>query len=169
VSLVLLALLSGAPAFLPASSKIADKNVGAPPQRSQKLTAAAEKLLEFEKKLSTDAGEPLDDLLYGDVLNLLDVAVEADADNLHARALRAPILLLLAFDGEAYDICYLLDAEEDANLVISRAAKSNAVDVLSARRVLRKIQHIPPSAIPDPPSVCDEEDDRQRGTRTKSF
>ena len=137
--------------------------------RSLKLTAAAEKLLEFEKKLETEAGESLDDVLYTDVLNLLDIAVEADPDNLHARGLRAPLLLHLAYDGEAYDICYLLDAQEDANLVISRAAKAKPADVTRSRAVLRNIERIPPSAIPDPPSVCDEEDDEgHRGSRTKS-
>jgi alkyl sulfatase BDS1-like metallo-beta-lactamase superfamily hydrolase len=161
VIVLLLALLTATPP-VPQSGT-------APQTRSQKLTAAAEKLLEFEKKIAAESDEGLDDVLYGDVLNLLDVAVDADPDNIHARALRAPLLLHLAYDGEAYDVCYLVDAKADATLVVARGAKAKPVDVTRSRAVLRNIEKIPASAIPDPPSVCDEEDDRQRGTRTKSL
>ena len=135
--------------------------------RSVRLTTAAEQLLDFEKKMATSAPERIDDLLFGDVLALLDLAVNANPSNLHARALRSQVLLVRSFDGESrYDICYILDAHADAEFIVTHASHAPAADVKIARDVLHGIELIPPSAIPDPPSVCDE-DDEEHGTRTK--
>ena len=135
--------------------------------RSLKLTAAAEQLFDYEKKMAAGAPERIDDLLFGDVLALLDVAISTNGANLHARAIRSQVLLLRSYDGESsYDVCYIIDAKADANYVVSRAARAAAPDVKIAKDVLRGIDLIPPDAIPDPPSVCDDED--ERGSKTKS-
>ena len=134
--------------------------------RSLRLTAAAEQLFETEKKMVTTSAEPIEDLLFADVLSLLDVAIETNPANLHARALRSQILLLHSYDGQgAYDVCDLLDARSDADFVLRRAARAAAGDVATARTVLRGIERIPPDAVPDPPSDCD--DDSENGTRTR--
>lgn len=134
--------------------------------RSIRLTAAAEQLLDYEKKIATSSPERIDDLLFADVLSLLDLALNANGANLHARALRSQVLLVRSYDGEAeYDICYILDARADAEFIVSRAARASAADLKIAHDVLHGIELIPPDAIPDPPSVC--EDDKQ-GSRTKS-
>jgi hypothetical protein len=137
--------------------------------RSKHLTTAAEQLLEFEKKMVANSAERIDDILFSDVLSLLDVAVSENAGNLHARALRAQTLLHQSDNGGgAYDICYILDAKGDAEFIVTRAQKASPADLVIARRVLSGIEKIPPDAIPDPPSVCDDEDEEHRGTRTKS-
>jgi hypothetical protein len=139
-----------------------------PPEvaRSVRLTAAAEQLLEVEKKMVTSAQDRVGDLLFADVLSLLDAAVTSNPANLHARAIRAQVLLLRSYDGEAeYDVCYVVDARTDAEFVVSRAARAAPADVKIAREVLRGIDLIPADAIPDPPSVCEEDD--ERGTPTK--
>lgn len=137
-------------------------------QRSARLTAAAEQLLDCEKKIVASSTEHVEDVLFVDVLALLDLAVEANPANLHARAVRSELLLHQSYDGEAYDVCYLLDARDDANLVVSRASNASAADITKARSVLKRIDAIPPDAIPDPPSICDDDDEGQRGTRTKN-
>jgi hypothetical protein len=138
-------------------------------ERSKRLTTAAEQLLEFEKKMVQSSPDPIDGVIFGDVLGLLDTAVAANPGNLHAHALRAQLLLHNSYDGAGqYDICDLLDAKGDADYVISRAAHAAAADVTTARAVLRGIEKIPPEAIPDPPSACDDEDDGRSGTPTKS-
>ena len=138
-------------------------------ERSKRLTAAAEQLLEFEKKMVQSSPDPIDEVIFGDVLGLLDSAVAANPANLHAHALRAQLLLHDSYDGEGeYDVCDLLDAKADADYVISRAAHAAPADVTTARAVLRGIEKIPPEAIPDSPSTCDDEDDGRSGTRTKS-
>ena len=135
--------------------------------RSVRLTTAAEQLLDFEKKMATSSPERIDDVLFADVLSLLDLAVNANPANLHARALRSQVLLVRSYDGEsAYDICYILDARADAEFIVSRASHAAPADVKAARDVLRGIELIPPEAIPDPPSVCEEDD--QQGSRTKA-
>ena len=137
-------------------------------ERSRRLTAAAEQLLDFEKKLIEKSPDAIDDLVFSDVLSLLDTAISTNPTNVHARALRAQILLLQSYDGDGeYDVCYLLDAKADADYVVSRPHAA-AADVASARAVLRGIANIPPDAIPDPPTVCNEDDEGQHGTRTKS-
>lgn len=135
--------------------------------RSMRLTTAAEQLFEYEKKMVASASERIDDLLFSDVLSMLDVAIDTNASNLHARAMRAQVLLLHSYDGVGeYDVCYILEAKADADFIVSRAARASASDVKIARDVLRGIDLIPPDAIPDPPSVCDDEKDR--GERTKN-
>jgi hypothetical protein len=136
--------------------------------RSMKLTTAAEQLFEYEKKMASAAPERIDDLLFGDVLSLLDVAISTNPANLHGRALRSEVLMLRSFDVDeaTYDVCYIIDAKADATYVVSRAARASAPDLKTAKDVLRGIDLIPPDAIPDPPSVCDDEEDR--GSRTKN-
>jgi hypothetical protein len=134
--------------------------------RSLRLTTAAEQLLEAEKKLVTSSEDRVSDLLFADVLSLLDEAVATNPGNLHARAIRSQVLLLRSYDGVGeYDVCYVIDAKADANFVVSRAPRAAPPDLKMARDVLRGIDLIPPDAIPDPPSVCDEDDDH--GTPTK--
>ena len=135
--------------------------------RSVRLTSAAEQLLDAEKKMASASPEPISDLLFADVLSLLDVAVDSNPSNLHAHALRAQTLLLRSRDeNDEYDVCYLIEARADATFVVSRASKATAPDVKMARDVLHGLDVIPPDAIPDPPSVCD--DDEQQGSRTKT-
>ena len=138
---------------------------GGASQKSVRLTAAAEQLLECEKKIVSGSADALDGVLYNDVVALLDLAVETNPGNLHARALRAELLLHQAYDGRGqYDVCYLLDARDDANFVVSREARAPAADVAMARAVLHGIERIPPDAIPDPPSSCNDEE-RQPGSK----
>ncbi len=137
--------------------------------KSTRLTAAAEQLLEYEKKMAAASTDSINDLLFTDVLSLLDLAVSSNPANLHARALRSQILLHHSDNGAGeYDVCYLLGAKADADFVVTRTQKAAPADVTMARNVLRGIESIPPDAIPDPPSSCDDEDEGQRGTRTKS-
>jgi hypothetical protein len=162
-------MLCVAPAILPAR---AGTIAGATQTQSERLAAAAESLFHAEQKAASiwrESGpEEVDAVLYEDVLTLLDAAIGADADNLHARALSAQILLIKAYEGEGiYDICTLLDARDDAEYVTARAKSASEADLSTARRVLRQIRRIPPSAIPDPPSSCGE-DDHDRAPRKTS-
>jgi len=136
-------------------------------ETSRQLTASAEELLKIEKRVAAE--NDLDEgVLYEDVLSLLDAAIDADPENLHAHALEAGVLLLKSDNGDGtYDICYLLDARDEANRVLARGAKASAADNGAARAVLQAIGRIPPSAIPDPPSSCDEHQG-QHGTKTRS-
>lgn len=138
--------------------------------RSLRITAQAEKLLEFEKKMAVDAEDPIDDLLFGDVLGLLDVAVSENPGNLHARALRSQVLLHHAYnaDDDNYDVCDLMDARKDAEFVISKGTRAAAADLTIARTVIKNIGKIPPGAIPDPPSACNDDDEGHSGTPTKN-
>jgi len=133
---------------------------------SHKLTSAAEELLRLEKKIA-GSHEGLDAVLYDDVLALLDEAIIADPQNLHAHARAGEVLLLKASQGDGtFDICTLLDARDEAELVLKRG--SEAGDLAIARGVLRAIERIPPDAIPDPPSSCDDNEERRHGTKTRS-
>ena len=58
---------------------------------SHKLTSAAEELLRLEKKIA-GSHEGLDAVLYDDVLALLDEAIIADPQNLHAHARAGEVL-----------------------------------------------------------------------------
>ena len=133
---------------------------------SQRLTAEAEELLKIEKKIAASHG--LDSVMYEDVLTLLDDAIEADSHNLHAHARAGEVLLLKSNLGDGtFDICSLLDARDEADYALSHGAE--AADQAVARGVLKAIDAIPPSAIPDPPSSCDEGGERrQHGTKTRS-
>lgn len=127
---------------------------------SRRLTKAAEDLLAAERKAAAvwrEAGQP-DNQLYEDVLAMLDTALDFDPKNLHARAVAADLLLAKAYDGEVYDVCFLLDARADAGFVVTHASRAAAADLATAQRVLRSIEAIPKDEIPDPPSSCDEED-----------
>ena len=137
-------------------------------ERSKRLTAAAEQLLAYEKKMAADSPDGIEDVLFGDVLALLDSAVTTGPGNVHARALRSEVLLETSYDGEQYDVCYLLDAKGDAEYVISHASRGTPDDITIAKAVLKGIDKIPPDAIPDPPSVCNDDEEGHRGTRTKS-
>ncbi len=131
---------------------------------SRQLTAAADDLFAAEQKASATwrkarSNDGVDAVLYEDVLALLDAAISADPANLHARTLSAHVLLLKAYEGDGvYDVCRLLDARDDAEYVVNRSSTAAAPDLASARDILRQIRRIPPSAIPDPPSICGEDD-----------
>ncbi len=135
---------------------------------SRRLTSEAEELLRLEKKVAaTEKG--LDAVLYEDVLALLDAALHANPQNLHARVVSSDVLLLKAYDGDGtYDVCTLLDARDEAEFVTSHASRASESDLAAARAVLRSIDSIPPDAVPDPPSSCDEEDERQPGSRASA-
>ena len=132
--------------------------------RSQTLTASAEELLNVEKKIAAsdeDAGL----LLYGDVLALLDEALTEDSTNIHARALSGEVLLLQSEnDDGTYDVCSLIEAREDADYVLKH--NGGAGDSAIARNVLKAIQAIPASSIPDDPSTCEGEE--RHGSKARS-
>ena len=135
---------------------------------SRRLTSEAEELLRLEKKVAA-AENGLDAVLYEDVLALLDAALRANPQNLHARVVSSDVLLLKANDGDGtYDVCTLLDARDEAEFVTSRASRASESDLAAARAVLRSIDSIPPDAVPDPPSSCDEEDERHPGSRASA-
>ena len=132
---------------------------------SQRLTAAAENLLNVEKKIAAST-EGTDALLFSDVLALLDEALIKDPANVHAHALSGEVLLLQSEnDDGTYDVCSLVEAREDADYVI--AHNGSADDVKLARRVIKAIQAIPEDAVPDDPSTCTGEE-RRHGTKTRS-
>ena len=128
------------------------------------LVAAAEKLFQAEQKAANAWREaapddPVDATLYEDVLALLDAALREDPDNMHAYAFASQVLLVKADNGDGtFDICTLLDARDDAEYVTTRSDGAAESDVASARAVLKQIKRIPPSAIPDPPSSCGDDD-----------
>ena len=133
--------------------------------RSTQLTSAAEELLKIEKRLA--GGTDLEPDLYEDVLTLLDEAIDDDPTNLNAHALESGVLLLKSDNGDGtYDVCYLLDARDEANRVVAERIHASAADLTTARRVLKDIARIPPSAVPDPPSSCNG-DDQRKGTRAR--
>lgn len=133
---------------------------------SRQLTASAEALLQVEKQM--DVGSDLQAKLYEDVLTLLNSAIDADPGNAHAHALSAGVLLLKSSNGDGtYDVCYLLDAKDEANEVLTHAARGTASDLAAAKAVLTKIARIPASAIPDSASNCDDRDEQQHGIRTR--
>jgi hypothetical protein len=132
---------------------------------SQRLTAAAEDLLNLEKKIATST-EGADALLFGDVLALLDEALVKDPTNLHAYALSGEVLLLQSENEDGtYDVCSILEARQDADYVLKH--NGNAADSQLARQVIKAIQAIPAEAIPEDPSVCKGEE-RRHGTKTHS-
>jgi len=134
---------------------------------SQRLTGEAEELLKIEKRIAAVHG--IDALMYEDVLTLLDDAIEADSHNLHAHARAGEVLLLKSNQGDGtFDICSVLDARDEAEYVLSHGAEP--IDQSIARGVLKAIDAIPPSAIPEPPSSCEGggEERRQHGTKTRS-
>jgi len=134
--------------------------------RSQELTAAAEELLRVEKKIAA-SNDRVGSFLYGDVLSLLDEAIDHDSSNLHARALAGEVLLLRSDQGDGtYDICYLLDSRDEAEYVLKHGG--GAADAVIAHNVIRAIQLIPPDAIPDPPSSCERDEEQRHGTQTRS-
>ena len=131
---------------------------------SQQLTAAAEDLLKAEKKIAAST-EGVGALLFNDVLALLDEALEKDSTNLHARALSGEVLLLQSEnDDGTYDACSLVEARQDAEYVLKHGG--NASDAQLAHQVIKAIQVIPPEAIPEDPSTCNEE--QRHGSKTRS-
>ncbi len=133
---------------------------------SHRLTVAAESLLAIEKKIAA-SDDDLDSVLYEDVLSLLDKAIEADPQNLHAHARAAEVLLLKSNQGDGtFEVCTLLDARDEANLVLAQGGEP--ADLAIARGVLRTIERIPPEAIPDLPSSCNDEE-RQPGSSKASL
>lgn len=133
---------------------------------SVRLTAAAEELLRVEKKIAASR-DGLDSILYQDVLSLLDEAIEVDPNNLHAHARAGEVLLLRSNQGDGtFDVCTLLDARDEADFVLRHGG--DPADQAIARGVLRGIDRIPPDAIPDPPSSCDDGQEQRHGTKTRS-
>lgn len=150
---------------MPASAATQNQN------QSQKLTAAADALFAAEQKAAAvwreSGSDEVDAVFYEDVLSLLDAAIGANPDNLHAHALSAKILLLKAYEGEGlYDVCTLLDARDDAEYVTTHASSASDADLSTARGILKQIRSIPSSAIPDPPSACGDEDDNDSSSKT---
>ncbi|MGZ7039186.1 MAG: hypothetical protein ACXVJO_13520, partial [Thermoanaerobaculia bacterium] len=145
-----------------------------PATLSEQLTSAADDLFVAEQKAAAvwrkvRAEDGVEAVLYEDVLALLDAAIGADPANFHAHALSARILLLKAYQGDGvYDVCGLLDARDDAEYVADRAGSAPAADLASARDILKQIRRIPPSAIPDPPSSCGEEDHDSTGKTSET-
>jgi hypothetical protein len=133
---------------------------------SQQLTAAAEDLLKIEKKIAAST-EGSGALLYQDVLSLLDEAIDHDKTNLHAHARAAEVLLLMSDDGDGtFDVCTLLDARNEAEYVLKHGGEASDADL--AHKVIRAIQEIPPDAIPDPPSACEQDEEHRHGSKTRS-
>lgn len=133
---------------------------------SQQLTAAADELLKVEKKIAAST-EGASALLYGDVLALLDEAIDEDNTNLRAHAKAAEVLLLMSDEGDGtFDVCSLLDARDEAQYALKHGAEG--ADAELAQKVLRAIRAIPPEAIPDPPSSCDQDEDQRHGSKTRS-
>ncbi len=132
---------------------------------SRQLTAQAEALLQIEKKVITAKPELQSDL-YEDVLTLLDSALDSDEGNAHAHALEASVLLLKSDNGDGtYDVCYLLDARDEAKAVLANSSRGSSADVAAAKAVLSDIAAIPPAAIPDSASSCDDNERESHGTR----
>jgi hypothetical protein len=73
---------------------------------------------------------------------------------------------LKSYDGDSYDICTLLDARAEAEFVTGHASRAKGDDLAGARAVLHEIALIPPDEIPDPPSSCNEENERHFGSRS---
>jgi len=133
---------------------------------SQQLTAAADELLKVEKKIAAST-EGASALLYGDVLALLDEAIQEDNTNLRAHAKASEVLLLMSDEGDGtFDVCTILDARDEAQYVIKHGGEGSDAEL--AQKVLRAIKAIPPEAIPDPPSSCDQDEDQRHGTKTRS-
>jgi imidazolonepropionase-like amidohydrolase len=132
---------------------------------SRTLTAAAEDLLKVEKKIaaSTEAGS----FLYQDVLSLLDETLDQDKTNLHAHARTAEVLVLMSDEGDGtFDVCTLLEAREEAEYVLKHGGEGADADL--AHKVIRAIQEIPPEAIPDPPSACEQDEEHRHGSKPRS-
>ncbi len=133
---------------------------------SQQLTAAAEDLLKVEKKIAAST-EGAGALLYQDVLSLLDEAIVVDKTNLHAHAQAAEVLMLMSDEGNGtFDVCSLLDARDEAEYVLKHGGEGGDSEL--AHRVIRTIKAIPPEAIPDPPSSCDQDEEQRHGSKTRS-
>jgi len=148
---------------------------------SRRVTAIAEELFNSEKKAAerwrsdarasepgTDAGDAVDNVLYEDVISLLDDALNADPRNTHAHLMAAEVLRAKAREGEgAYDICYLVDARDQANAVIEGAARATAADFKRAKELVADIAHIPAGEIDGKESDChDQDDDASAGSAT---
>ena len=133
---------------------------------SQQLTAAAEELLKVEKKIAAST-EGASVLLYGDVLALLDEAIDEDKNNVRAHAKASEVLLLMSEEGDGtFDVCSLLDARDEAQWVLKHGGEGADADL--AQKVLRTIKAIPPEAIPDSASSCDSDEDQRHGSKTRS-
>ncbi|HYM61747.1 MAG TPA: hypothetical protein VEZ11_12750 [Thermoanaerobaculia bacterium] len=145
---------------------------------SRRATALAAELYEQEKKIaaklrkaaeqhSPDAagGEAVESMLYDDVLNLLDAALLADKDNFHAHALAAEVLFRKSNQGEGvYEICSLLDAEEQIDYVLANAETAEKLDLESVKRIKKAIDAIPEDRIAGDEGDCEEKDGKEKGT-----
>ena len=133
---------------------------------SHRLTSAAEELLKIEKKIA-GSNEGLDAILYEDVLSLLDQAIDVDPQNLRAHARAGEVLLLKSNNGDGtFDVCLLLDARDEADFVLKRGGSGE--DAAIARGTVRGIERVPAEAIPDPPSSCEDGQQRRHGSKTST-
>ena len=133
---------------------------------SRTLTAAAEDLLKVEKKIAAST-EGAGSFLYQDVLSLLDEAIDQDKTNLHAHARTAEVLVLMSDEGDGtFDVCTLLEARNEAEYVLKHGSEGADADL--AHKVIRAIQEIPPEAIPNPPSACEQDEEHHHGSKPRS-
>ena len=103
----------------------------------------------------------LESQLYEDVLTLLDGALAADPDNLHAHALSGEVLFAKAKDAEGtYDVCTVLDAEDEADRIIEDADIADPADLVFARDLRKKIKAIPRALMSDDPATCSDQPDQ---------
>ena len=92
---------------------------------------------------------------------------EVTADS--GSGLRRPgtVLLLMSDNGDAtFDVCTLLDARNEAEYVLKHGGEAADADL--AHKVVRAIQEIPPDAIPDAASSCEQDEERHHGSKTRS-
>jgi hypothetical protein len=135
---------------------------------SRRTTVLAEELFDAEKKTAAklrtiaeergqgDARVALERLLYDDVLNLIDGALLADGKNAHAHSLAAQVLMLKSYDGDGtYDVCTLLDAQDQADAVVANI-KAAPADLQSAHAILHRIETIPRNRINGQEGDCDD-------------
>jgi hypothetical protein len=147
---------------------------------SRRITTIAADLFEAEKKVAErwskaeteaepegEAADEVDGVMYDDVTRMLDSAIEVDPDNMRAHALLAEVLLRKAYEGQRiYNVCSLLDAQDEAQWVIAHSAQAGAPDLKKARDLIKAIKAIPKESIPDPPGSCDDDDDSHHRSAT---
>jgi hypothetical protein len=162
---------------LPALAQSQGKAISAE-ELSRRTTALAAELYEQEKKIAArlrkaaeehsphaPGGESVESMLYDDVLNLLDAAMLADENNLHAHALAAEVLFRKSSEGEGtYEVCSLLDAEDQIDYVLSNADDAERADLESVKRIKKAIDAIPEDKIAGDAADCEDKDGQAEAT-----
>lgn len=178
----LAALALAATIALPALAEGPGKAISAE-ELSRRTTALAAELYDQEKKIaarlrkaaeqhSPDAsgGEAVESMLYDDVLNLLDAAILADEDNLHAHALAAEVLFRKSNQGEGiFEICGLLDAEDQIDYVLSNADNADKTDLENVKRIKKAIDAIPEDKIAGEAGDCEDRAGKGEAAALKRF